>query len=107
MAVKPYEFQSIARTTMKIDNSYKTTSTPPPTRQQPKSPAETPSSTEAVSLSTLAGTLQASEKPPVNLAKIQEIKDAIAQGRFKINPEAIAGRLLDSARDLVNSQRNA
>jgi hypothetical protein len=28
-------------------------------------------------------------------------------GRFKINPEAIAGRLLDSARDLVNSQRNA
>jgi negative regulator of flagellin synthesis FlgM len=60
-----------------------------------------------VSLSTLAGTLQSSEKPPVNSARIQEIKDAISQGRFKINPEAIASGLIESARDLVNSQRKA
>lgn len=92
---------------MKIDNTYKTTNAPPPVRAQPKSAAETAPTAEAVSLSPLAGTLQAGEKPPVNMARIQEIKDAIAQGRFKINPEAIAGRLIDSARDLVNAQRKA
>jgi negative regulator of flagellin synthesis FlgM len=60
-----------------------------------------------VSLSSLASTLQGSEKPPVNAARLQEIKDAIAQGRFKINPEAIAERLIETARDLVNVQRRA
>jgi negative regulator of flagellin synthesis FlgM len=59
---------------------------------------------EAVSLSQIAGSLQVSEKPPVNTARIQEIKAAISEGRFKINPEAIADRLIESARDLLNSQ---
>ena len=35
--------------------------------------------------------------------RIQEIKAAIAEGRFKINPEAIADRLIESARDLLNN----
>jgi negative regulator of flagellin synthesis FlgM len=92
---------------MKIDSSFKPNSAPVATRQPPKAPAENPSSAETVSLSSLASTLQGSEKPPVNAARLQEIKDAIAQGRFKINPEAIAGRLIETARDLVNTQRRA
>jgi negative regulator of flagellin synthesis FlgM len=60
-----------------------------------------------VSLSQLAGTIQGAEKPPVNAARIQEIKDAISQGRFKVNPEAIADGLIQSARDLLDSQRKA
>ena len=93
---------------MKIDNSYKTATAPVTPRPQPKSPAESVSTAaEAVSLSPLAGSLQTNEKPPMNTARIQEIKDAIAQGKFKINPEAIADRLIESARDLVNSQRRA
>lgn len=93
---------------MKIDSPFKPTATPvnnravAPRQNQAASPA-----TEDVSLSPLAGTLQSSDKPPVNSAKIQEIKDAIAQGRFKINPEAIANGLIETARDLVNSQRKA
>lgn len=66
--------------------------------------AQTPESA-AVNLSAVASALQGNENPPVNAARIQEIKLAIAQGHFKINPEAIADGLLDAARDLINSQR--
>lgn len=93
---------------MKIDSSYKPSTAPPAQRQQPKTAAETASTAaEAVSLSSLSSTLLANEKPSINTARIQEIKDAIAQGKFKINPEAIAGRLIETARDLVNAQRRA
>lgn len=93
---------------MKIESSYKPNTPPVTPRTQQKTPAETASTAaEAVSISSLSSTLQASEKPPVNAARIQEIKDAIAQGKFKINPEAIAGRLIETARDLVNAQRRA
>lgn len=45
------------------------------------------------------------EGSPVNSAKIAEIRQAIAEGRFAINAEAIAGRLIDSARELVAAER--
>lgn len=93
---------------MKIDSPFMPSTAPASNRattpRQNNAPAP---SSEAVSLSALAGTLQATEKPPINSAKIQEIKDAISQGRFKINPEAIANGLIETARDLVNSQRKA
>ena len=92
---------------MKIDSSFKPNSAPVTARPQPKTQADNPSQAETVSLSSVASTLQGNEKPPVNTARLQEIKDAIAQGRFKINPEAIAGRLIETARDLINSQRRA
>lgn len=94
---------------MKIDSSYKPTTAGISPR--PATPQAPPAAgmQEAVNLSQLAGSLQASEKPPVNTARIQEIKQAISEGRFKINPDAIAGRLIDSARELLsnNSQREA
>lgn len=93
---------------MKIDNSFKSVTPTVAPRVQPKTAQENASTVaEAVSLSPLAGTLQASEKAPVNSARVQEIKEAIAQGKFKINPEAIAEKLLDTARELVTSQRRA
>lgn len=89
---------------MKIDSSYKPTATAlPPKAAAPQPAATTAGVTEAVSLSQMAGSLQIGEKPPINLARIQEIKQAISEGRFKINPEAIADRLIESARDLVSS----
>lgn len=88
---------------MKIDSTHQPASPGiQPKVSAPHAPAKA-STAEAVSLSTLAGSLQAGEKPPVNTARIQEIKQAISEGRFKINPEAIADRLIESARDLVNS----
>lgn len=93
---------------MKIEGTYKSPTAPVAQRPQAKTAAEIPSTTaEAVSLSSVASAFQGSEKPPVNSARIQEIKDAIAQGKFRINPEAIAGRLIETAKDLVNAQRRA
>lgn len=93
---------------MKIDS---TTLKAPPLRpiSTPQKPAE--NLARATGSNTVANTAglaaQSVEAPPVNAARIQEIKDAIAQGRFTINPEAIADGLIQTARDLVNSQRQA
>lgn len=87
---------------MKIESSYKPTAAAVPQRTAAQ-PASAGSTQEAVSLSPLASTLQSGEKQPVNTARIQEIKQAISEGRFKVNPEAIADRLIETARDLLNS----
>lgn len=91
---------------MKIEGSSKPFVAPVTTPPQPRAPQNTAPSGEAVSLSALAGALQAGDRAPVNSTRIQEIKEAIAQGKFKINPEAIADRLLDTARDLVSARKN-
>lgn len=88
---------------MKIDSNFKPTTAAVTTKPAPSQATATASAQEAVSLSQVAGSLQANEKPPVNTARIQEIKQAISEGRFKINPEAIADRLIESARDLLNN----
>lgn len=92
---------------MKIDSTYNPATTQPTPRAATRPSNEASSNAESVSLSHLASTFQGAEKPPVNAARIQEIKEAIAQGRFKVNPEAIADGLIQSARDLLESQRKA
>ena len=91
---------------MKIDSTYNPATAQIPSRSAAR-PSQEPSAAASVSLSQLASTMQGTEKPPVNAARIQEIKEAIAQGRFKVNPEAIADGLIQSARDLLDSQRKA
>jgi negative regulator of flagellin synthesis FlgM len=90
---------------MKIDSSYKPTTTGVTPKAPQPQPAPAAVASEAVSLSSLSGSLRSGEAMPVNTARVQEIKQAIAEGRFKINPEAIADRLIESARELVNSNR--
>jgi len=90
---------------MKIDNTYKPAASALATKPaMPQSSAPAMAQDE-VSLSKLAGTLQSGDHPPVNMARIQEIKQAISEGRFKINPDAIADRLIDSARELLNNNK--
>lgn len=60
---------------------------------------------EAVHLSSASAELNA--QSPVNSARVQEIRAAIAEGRFQINSGAIADRLLESARELVLSRQRA
>lgn len=92
---------------MKIDNSYVPPTTKLTSRPSTAPPTSSAGTKEAVSLSTLAGSMQTSEKPPINSTRVQEIKEAISEGRFKINADAIADRLIESARDLINSKRQA
>lgn len=90
---------------MKIDSTYKPSAPPVSSRQTQRAPNPGLAAAEAVNLSAVAGSLQGKDKPPINAARIEEIKTAIAQGRFKVDPEAIASNLIETARSLVNSQR--
>lgn len=37
----------------------------------------------------------------VDVAKVEAIKDAIREGRFQVNAEAVADKLIESVRELV------
>jgi negative regulator of flagellin synthesis FlgM len=57
-----------------------------------------------------AGQLQAMRggmsESPIDTAKVEAIKQAIAEGRFKINPEAIADGLLNDVKELLKNQKD-
>lgn len=94
---------------MKIDSSALPLNTPALRRQEgapaPSKNSSSPSSAE-VQLSVLSSQLQG-DAAPVDRARIDEIKQAISEGRFSINAGAIADRLLATAKELVDSQRKA
>ncbi len=41
----------------------------------------------------------------VNTARVQEIKQAISEGNFQINPEVVADRLLETVKELIQSKK--
>ena len=43
----------------------------------------------------------------VNSARVQEIKQAISEGNFQINPEVVADRLLETVKELIHSKKGA
>ncbi len=66
--------------------------------------------TESVQISALSSQLNAMEAsmasaPNVNMDKVNQIKQAISEGRFKINPEAISSKLIDSVKELIQSNK--
>lgn len=65
-------------------------------------PAGTPPG-ERVDISSLSARLQevGAGEAPVDAQKVAEIKQAIAAGRFQINPERIADGLLSSVREML------
>lgn len=64
---------------------------------------------ERVDISPLSSSLQevGAGETPVNAARVAEIKQAIAEGRFQINPERIADGLLASVRDMLGRTKTA
>jgi negative regulator of flagellin synthesis FlgM len=88
---------------MKIESTYPFTPTPA-ARPSAKS-VNAEKTGDHVKLSDVAQ-LNAAEAP-VDNNRVQEIKQAIAEGRFRINPEAIADRLISTAQELINAQRRA
>lgn len=77
-----------------------------PTAKPAPKAAEGDTATSNVHLSPASTTL-ATQDPEVNQARVQEIRQAIAEGRFSINASAIADRLIVSARELVGNGRQA
>jgi negative regulator of flagellin synthesis FlgM len=93
---------------MKIDSPFKPNPASVANRTAPPRANSTPAaSTESVNLSAAVAALKGDGKAPIDSARIEEIKAAISEGRFKINPEAIADSLIETARHLISSQRQA
>ena len=68
-------------------------------------------SADSVQLSPLASQMQAIEagmanSPVVDAAHVAAIKQAIAEGLFKVNPDVVADHLLATARELLRSRTN-
>lgn len=96
---------------MKIDSSFKPASPGNVSGNRPKPNVGSSGGTggsDQVKLSAASSQLSgASSGAPIDGARIAEIKLAISEGRFTVNAEAIADGLLNTARDLLQSQRKA
>ena len=76
--------------------------------RRPAAPSGSAAGDVAISpLSTQLQEIEASlgNEPVVNAQRVAEIKQAIAEGRFKINPEKIADGLLTSVRQMLAKDR--
>lgn len=98
---------------MKIDGSLRTntlTGTSGQTTSRAKNSDASSAKQDSVSLSDTSSQLSALEtsvnqSSGFDTAKVEAIKQAISEGRFKINPEQIADGLLSYSRDLVAQQK--
>lgn len=63
---------------------------------------------EHVHLSTLSSGAQTSDASAsiVDAAKVAEIKQAISEGRFKVNSDVVADRLLETVKELIQNKRS-
>ncbi|MGE5526865.1 MAG: flagellar biosynthesis anti-sigma factor FlgM [Rhodospirillaceae bacterium] len=62
---------------------------------------------DRVELSPLSAQLQAFRSDAageVDMARVQEIKQAISEGRFKVNAEVVADKLLETVKDLLQNR---
>ncbi|MDP1607418.1 MAG: flagellar biosynthesis anti-sigma factor FlgM [Rhodocyclaceae bacterium] len=71
-----------------------------PAAASPQSAAGTAARVDISSLSAHMQKVGAGETP-VNAERVAEIKAAISEGRFQINPESIADGLLTSVREML------
>lgn len=68
--------------------------------------SSTPSETDSVKLSSTAQSLtQTSAGGVFDSQKVEEIKAAIANGTFKVDPEKVANGLLDTVSDLIRTRK--
>jgi negative regulator of flagellin synthesis FlgM len=92
---------------MKIDNAGKpVTAYASQTKSAGRAAVQTSAATsqsavsESVDLNPAASQMS---EPPFDTSKVEAIKQAIASGQFRINPDAIAEGLINSARELAGS----
>jgi len=99
---------------MKIDNSLKSVGS---SGSENRSGATSKSGTEkapeagvSVELSAQSSQLKALETQiagidVVDTARVSEIKQAISEGRFKVNPDIVADRLLQTVQELIRAYK--
>lgn len=98
---------------MKIDNSVGSVGGLPSGESRPrpsKSPSPAPSTSgEKVELSSLSSRMQEVEAvlanvPVADTGRIAEIKQAIAEGRFKVDASKVADGLIENVRQMIAAQ---
>jgi negative regulator of flagellin synthesis FlgM len=72
-------------------------------------PSTEPASSTSVSLGSTATQLSSMESnmantPVIDAKKVAEIKQAISEGRFKVNSGVVADRLIETVRDLIGGR---
>ncbi|KZE30043.1 FlgM family anti-sigma-28 factor [Crenobacter luteus] len=77
-----------------------------PTKSAPREPVRADAAQDSVEINPLASKIGRIERslgaePGFDAAKVDAIKQAIAEGRFEIDAGAIADKLIDSARELL------
>ena len=77
--------------------------------QRPATPSQG-AQVEQVAISPLSARLQeigatVASSPAFNAERVAEIKQAIAEGRFSVNPERIASGLLEDVRQMLSAKR--
>lgn len=101
---------------MKIDNSVKSVSQTRASQTSAKkgsggaAKAASKSPQDKVDINPLSSQLQALETSleqveVVDTARVDAIKQAISEGRFKVNPDAIADRLIATVKEMVLSRK--
>ena len=110
-----YALGKIEGIALKIDNSAKSVSPPKVNQTSPKRgsddavktrPTESQEPVNKVDMATLSSQLQALESSLENVqvvdtARVEAIKQAISEGRFRVNPDVVADRLLAAVKELV------
>jgi negative regulator of flagellin synthesis FlgM len=99
---------------MKIDNSLKAlgnTTAENRTEKNARTDASSstaPESGVSVELSSHSPQIQSNQtgNEIVDVARVNEIKQAIAEGRFKVNPDVVADRLLKTVQELIGAYRH-
>jgi negative regulator of flagellin synthesis FlgM len=99
---------------VKIENSVSPAGTPA-VKEAPARAGKAPTAPAgaagggAVNLSALSSRMQSieaalSDVPVIDRARVEEIKQAMAEGRFKVNTEVVADKLIDTVRELIRSR---
>lgn len=100
---------------MKIDNSIQSVPNIPAndgkkhTESVPDASTDQENANNAVHISSQAVNLQSIDSGTasgsvVDVARVQEIKQAISDGTFKVNSDVVADRLLDTVQELIQSK---
>ena len=65
----------------------------------------TPAATDSVHVSSQLQALTGGNNGVFDAKKVEEIKTAIAEGRFQVDPEKVANGLMDTVNDLLHSRK--
>jgi len=84
------------------DGKRRTDITPSPNANQENNVHLSPNATKLKNIDS-----SSADSSIVNTARVQEIKQAISEGNFQINPGVVADRLLETVKELIQSKKGA